>query len=271
MSELWKTIGVASGGTGLNMAKAEYRQFTSKGGRYTGASAIPTFGAEVIPVIATTTGLAPKNLWERMGAPAGVTVRNPSEVVRNYGITSTYRQGVGDPTRLKLFGRLGLTRGHTLMLHPELYKPLGPRNLMVSRGLSMVSARTEPPLGTPEGMRYWNTLRKEVAGAEMVYDPSSMQWGSRNAMRWQLNAMLTPGTVENEAMLTGVSMRRIKESRERAAAQAMFKGYSPDLSWILRVKPGSYTESGPTLDNMPATIRTYEGTQNIGETTVKED
>jgi len=268
---LWQAIGASSGGgTRLDSKRTEYRKLISSGGRYSGSTPIPTFGASVIPVIATTTGEAPKNRWERMGTPSGVTVRNPTEVVKNYGITSTYQQGVADPNRLKLFGRLGPTASHTLMLHPEMYKPLGPSNLLVAKGLSMIDARSEPKQGTPEGVRYWEQLRKEVSGAEMVYDPLSSTWGSRNMMRWFLNKMMTPGTVENESLLTGTSPSRIRESRGRAAAQEMFKGYSPDMSWTLRAKIGQYTESGPTRDDTPATIKTFEGTQNLGELAVKD-
>ena len=280
-SQMWKTI-QATGDWNVDPGDVEYRQFTSRGGRFAEKANIPTQGARVVPVIATQSGTGPtgKTMGEgkddRMGAPMGFATKNPDVVKRYMGITSSYDQGRMDPNRLQLYGRLGDTASRTLQMHPELYKPLpGGHPSMknterVSTGYSMITAPTRPSDGSAEGSRYTEILRKEIAGANMVYDPLAGAWGSRNSMRWFLNKLMTPGSVENESMLTGVSPRRVRESRERAAAQEMFKGYSPDMSWMLRLKQGQYQESGPTKDTMAPSIRTYEGTQNLGELGVRD-
>jgi len=280
-SKMWSAI-QASSKWSVAPKDVEYRQFTQSGGRFQEKAVIPTLTPQdrIVPVIATQSGTGPegKTLGEwrkdRMGAPIGFASKNPDTVVRYMGITSAYEQGRMDPNRKQLYGRLGDTGSRTLQMHPELYKSAPgwdpDINFTVDRSYSLINAPTRPGQGTPEGQRYTEILRKEISGANMVYDPLAASWGSRNSLRWFLNKLMTPGSVENESMLTGTSPSRIRESRERAAAQAMFKGYSPDLSWMLRLKQGQYQESGPTRDTSAPTISTWEGTQNLGELGVRD-
>lgn len=236
-------MGSVGGGTGFNYDPStgvEYRQFTSSGGPPVGAQPVPLPGARIKPVIATTTGGAPGMgpFGGRMGAPTGVTYQNVEGIP----------WGTSNPLREKLFGRLGSTASHTLLLHPEKYKPLGPRNTQVARGLSLIDARKEPGIGTAEGSRYWKTLRNEVFGAQETFDPTTGKWTPRVSLRQNAEVQAKRNTLINRALGTPVPS---------------FEGYSPNEAWKERLHRGVSAEHEPTKDTTVPTIQTYEGKYKV--------
>lgn len=221
----------------------QYVQF----GRFSGSKPIPLMGAQIRPVIATATGEAPRNRWDRRGAPTGITYQNLPDIP----------QGDTNSMRLKLYGRLGSTPSHTLLLHPELNKTLPGGNPSlnkydrVSRGYSLINTRARPGQGTAEGVRYTDELRKEVGGAQLHFNPTSGRWQTRASMR--------PVNYQQGAeYLINRTMSKLRMGGPE------FTGYSTDNAWQNRLKSGTAVES-KTERNVGPTIETYEhGKQPLG-------
>jgi len=170
-----------------------------------------------------------------MNAPTGITYQNVPNTPA----------GQVNPLRTQLFGRLGSTPSHTLLLHPEMYKTLGPKNIQVAKSLSLQDARKEPGTGTAEGVRYWQTLRKELGGAHLKFNPTTGQWKTRTQMR-------PVNYEEGASYLINRAMSKLRMGGPE------FTGYSPDTAWQTRLKSGIAQES-KTEKDVGSTIETYEG------------
>mgnify|MGYP001579444828 CR=1 FL=1 len=236
-----------SGGESLLKAgtvqPAEYRKF----GVFSGSTPIPVWDprTQIVPVVATTTGLAPRNRWERMGAPAGITYRNPEDWV----------WGKKDPLRPQIFGRLGSTRSGTLLLHPELYKPLPgghpsqQKYGRVSKSLSLIDAPKQPAYGTAEGVRYHDILRKEVAGANMHFNPTTGQWQTRKSMLKQDYQSQANEMINKHMMKMAMKGRFVGEP--------VFTGHTINEAWRARLGQGKPAES-ITEKRLEPTLMTAE-------------